>query len=122
VRYSPITLAYRRAGRLSHEIARHRGLRATATGEGAEGLLIDAAELWELFLVHCARRAFGRAAVRHGTREEGQALLNSQKVRGAWLGTLYPDLLVGGPERPSAIIDAKYKILAHTAATHGCRA
>lgn len=35
-------------------------------------------------------------------------------MRGAWLGTLYPDLLVGGPERPSAIIDAKYKILAPT--------
>lgn len=113
VRYTPITLPYRRVARLSYEIARHRGLRATATGERAEGLLIDVAELWELFLVHCARRAFGSSAVRHGTRlEQGKPLLHSRRVTGARLGRLFPDLLVGDPERPIAVIDAKYKPLA----------
>jgi 5-methylcytosine-specific restriction enzyme subunit McrC len=112
VRYTPITLPYRRAAELSWEIARHHGLRATATGEKSEGLLIDVAELWELFLLHCARRAYGSANVTHGTRlRDAWRLLRSVSHPAATLGRLYPDIVVGPPERPTAVIDAKYKPL-----------
>ncbi|KXP08708.1 5-methylcytosine restriction system specificity protein McrC [Tsukamurella pseudospumae] len=113
VRYTPITLPYRRAAELSHQIARHRGLQSCATGDRADGLLIDVAELWELFLVHCARRAFGAANVTHGTAlTDGGALLRSQQDPSRTLGRLYPDIIIGPVENPVAIIDAKYKPLA----------
>ena len=112
VRYTPITLPYRRVAELSYQIARHRGLRSQATGESTEGLLIDVAELWELFLVHCAKRAFGTQNVTHGTHlRQGRPLLCSQQHETATLGRLYPDLLIGPVDRPTAIIDAKYKRL-----------
>lgn len=113
VRYTPITLPYRRAAELSHQIARHRGLQSRATGDRADGLLIDVAELWELFMVHCARRAFGAANVTHGTAlTDGGALLRSQQDPSRTLGRLYPDIIIGPVENPVAIIDAKYKPLA----------
>ena len=113
VRYTPITLPYRRAGALSWQIARHRGLRSTATGERVEGVLIDVAELWELFLVHCAKRAFGRGRVVHGTRlRETRPLLRSSADSTVTLGRLYPDIMIGSAHEPTTIIDAKYKPLA----------
>ena len=113
VRYTPITLAYRRAAEMSWQIAQRRGLRASATSEQSEGLLIDIAELWELFLVHCAKRAFGSSAVTHGTRlVDGRPLLRSANPEGGTLGRLYPDIVVGNVDWPRAIIDAKYKPLA----------
>lgn len=113
VRYTPITERYRRVAELSWQIARRRGLRAAATGERSEGLLIDVAELWELFLVHCARRAFGTAAVTHGTRLlAARPLLRSRTDRSRTLGRLYPDLLIGPRQSPTAVLDAKYKPLA----------
>jgi 5-methylcytosine-specific restriction enzyme subunit McrC len=112
VRYTPLTRPYERVAELSWQIAHNRGLRASATDERTDGLLIDVAELWELFLVHCARKAVGASQVTHGTRlHTGRALLQSTVRDGATLGRLYPDLVVGDPERPYAIIDAKYKPL-----------
>ncbi|MEJ7783470.1 MAG: hypothetical protein WKF96_01620 [Solirubrobacteraceae bacterium] len=112
VRYTPMTLPYKRAAELSWQIARNRGLRASATAERTEGVLIDVAELWELFLVHCAKRAFGARTVTHGThlRETG-SLLQSTTDSSATLGRLYPDIVIGSPDRPAAIVDAKYKPL-----------
>lgn len=112
VRYTPITQRYRRVAELSWEIARNRGLRAAATAEAADGMLIDVAELWELFLVHCARRAFGASEVLHGTRDlEARHLMQSTTGKPG-LGRLYPDLLIGAVDAPAAIVDAKYKRLA----------
>jgi 5-methylcytosine-specific restriction enzyme subunit McrC len=113
VRYTPMTLPYKRAAELSWQIARKRGLRAASTAEKTDGVLIDVAELWELFLVHCAKRALGAYAVTHGTRlREGGSLLRSMSHPGSVYGRLYPDLVVGPLDRPAAIIDAKYKPLA----------
>jgi 5-methylcytosine-specific restriction enzyme subunit McrC len=112
VRYTPMTLPYKRAAELSWQIARNRGLRAAATAERAEGVLIDVAELWELFLVHCAKRAFGARAVTHGTRlRDTGSLLRSTTHPTATLGRLYPDIVIGPSDQPAAIIDAKYKPL-----------
>ncbi|WP_145238412.1 MULTISPECIES: 5-methylcytosine restriction system specificity protein McrC [Nocardiaceae] len=113
ISYTPITLPYRRVAELSYQIARHRGLRSRASGGSTEGLLIDVAELWELFLLHCAKRAFGDGNVTHGTHlREGRPLLRSLQHDPATLGRLYPDLVIGPVNHPTAIIDAKYKPLA----------
>ena len=112
VRYTPITLPYKRAAWLSWQIARRTGLRASATAEGAEGFLIDVAELWELFLVHCARKACGASVVTHGTRlSTAQRLLHSAEDQQHGLGRLYPDIVIGAADSPRAILDAKYKPL-----------
>ena len=112
VRYTPITLPYKRIAELSWRIARRRIPHPTATGDRCDGLLIDVAELWELFLVHCAKRAFGSSEVTHGTHlRDGQPLLRSATTD-ASLGRLYPDLLIGPVDAPHAVIDAKYKPLA----------
>jgi 5-methylcytosine-specific restriction enzyme subunit McrC len=98
---------------LSHEIARRRGHLTSASSADASGVLIDVAELWELFLVHCARRAFGPTHVEHGTAErEGAHLLRSISRPGAQLGRLKPDILVRDSSGALvAVIDAKYKRL-----------
>jgi 5-methylcytosine-specific restriction enzyme subunit McrC len=112
VRYTPTTQPFRRVAELSWQIASNRGIRSSATGERAEGLLIDVAELWELFLVHCARRAFGSAAVTHGTQlNRGRPLLHSLSRPNLTWGRLYPDILIGPVEEPTLVLDAKYKPL-----------
>lgn len=113
VRYSPITRRYQRVAMLSHEIVRRHGRLTSAARDDASGVLIDVAELWELFLVHCARRAFGPTRVEHGTAErEGTHLLHSLGRPGASLGRLKPDILVRSPTGAlQAVIDAKYKRL-----------
>ena len=113
VRYTPISLPYKRAAEISWQIARNRGLRARASAERTEGVLIDVAELWELFLVRCAKRAFGAAAVSHGTRKgAGRRLLQSEARPTSGIGRLYPDILVQRPGAAGLVIDAKYKPLA----------
>lgn len=113
VRYTPITRGFQSVARLSYEIARRRGTLTSATSADAEGVLIDVAELWELFLVHCARRAFGAARVEHGTSaRDGTHLLHAVSNPGRHLGRLKPDILVREPNGAlAAVIDAKYKRL-----------
>jgi 5-methylcytosine-specific restriction enzyme subunit McrC len=113
VRYTPITRRFEAVASLSHEIARRRGTLTSATAADASGVLIDVAELWELFLVHCARRAFGSAAVEHGTAEhDGTHLLHADGDPAKRLGRLKPDILVRAPSgHLVAVIDAKYKRL-----------
>lgn len=113
VRYSPITRRFAPVALLSHEIARRRGHLTSATRADVSGVLIDVAELWELFLVHCARRAFGPTRVEHGTAErEGAHLLESLHKPDLHLGRLKPDILVRDPSGAlCAVVDAKYKRL-----------
>lgn len=116
VRYTLITRRFERVAQLSGEIARRRGTLTAATGSDAAGVLIDVAELWELFLVHCARKAFGPARVEHGTAARtGSHLLHSVADPGQRLGRLKPDILIRDPHgRLEAVIDAKYKRLRST--------
>ena len=113
VRYTPITQRFRSVARLSHEIAHRRGHLTSASSADASGVLIDVAELWELFLVHCARRAFGSTRVEHGTiKREGTHLLRSIPKPDKQLGRLKPDILVRDSTGAlAAVIDAKYKRL-----------
>jgi len=94
VRYSPITLPYKRVAELSWQIARHPGMRGRATARGADGLLLDLGELWEHFLAHASLRALGAPSVQHATRQR----------RGPT-----PDLLLGPHERPTVALAAAYE-------------
>lgn len=115
VRYTPIRLPFRPLVDLSHGIARRRGFLSANVSGNAEGILLDVAELWELFLVGCVRAAFPGFEVRHGTRVcRGDAvhLLRSQARPEIGLGRLLPDIVVADGGGPVALLDAKYKRLA----------
>ncbi len=112
MRYTPITRPFERVAELSWQIARGRGLSTSATAEKDSALLLDVAELWELFLVHCARKAFGAANVTHGTTlNSSRSLLRSTVDPSTTMGRLYPDIIIGPLDNQTLIIDAKYKPL-----------
>ena len=109
-RYSPITIKWRRAAELSWRILNDDPLGVAADDESTHGVLIDVAELWELFVLHCAGLATERP-VRHGTTTQTSGRLARSTIDPRrTLGKLYPDVLVG--EDPvTALVDAKYKRL-----------
>lgn len=109
-RYSPITLKWRRAAELSWRILNEDALGVTADDELTHGVLIDVAELWELFVLHCAGLSTEQP-VRHGTTEQASGYVARSAIDPSrTIGRLYPDILVG--EDPlTALLDAKYKRL-----------
>lgn len=112
VRYTPITRGFERVAVLSLEIARRRGTLTSAGGTDTSGVLLDVAELWELFLLHCARRAFGATQVEHGTATSSTGfLMVSESDEARRLGRLKPDLVIRKGEHDVAVVDAKYKRL-----------
>lgn len=113
-RYTPITLKWRDAAELSHRIASNQLLNQNTHDASTYGVLIDVAELWERFVLHCAAQATAENVI-HGTRvTAGQHLLRSEVTPGAGMGRLYPDILIGPSTDHTAcaaLIDAKYKPL-----------
>lgn len=117
IRYTPITAGYRGLVQLSMSIARYRGLLSETVPEGgSSGLLIDVAEIWELYVLECLRRAYPGAEVRHGTRELEHAGHLLHNPSGDWRARLLPDALVA-TETETFLADAKYKSL-HPSAGH----
>jgi 5-methylcytosine-specific restriction enzyme subunit McrC len=113
VRYTPITLPFKQAALLSHRIASRLGYSATDEAGSAEGILVDVAELWELFVLNCARRAVLRGLrIEHGTTVGRRDYLLRSKQGDRGMGRLKPDVLVLRGDRATAVIDAKYKRLA----------
>lgn len=117
IRYTPITRSFQSLTRLSLEIARRRGTLTSGASDDTSGVLIDVAELWEIFLLHCARRAFGESRVAHGTATSSTAfLLSSAADPSVRIGRLKPDLLISDRRgRERAVLDAKYKRLRSSA-------
>lgn len=115
-RYTPITRPYRDAALLSHRIASQLGTAFQAEAGPCDGLLLDVAELWELFLLQATRDAFPNDVVEHGTpegddEERTYLFTNAQQSRG--VGRLKPDIVVRRPDGSvRAVLDAKYKPLA----------
>lgn len=111
VRLTPITAGFRPLAELSARIAGRRGLAGNASNQSScEGVLLDVAELWELYVLAVLRRAWPGHNVTHGTRESpAHALLRNE--RGELLGFLKPDAVVGRNGRTDAVMDAKYKRL-----------
>jgi 5-methylcytosine-specific restriction enzyme subunit McrC len=109
VRYTPITLSFQRAAELSHRISSHLGFSVTDDSAVADGLLIDVAELWELFVVNCTRLAVPGLQVEHGTVVPRRDFLFQNIRRSRRMGRLKPDILVLDRTIVVAVIDAKYK-------------
>ncbi len=115
VRYTPITLPFRRAAVLSHRIASRLGYGATEDEGNEEGILIDVAELWELFVLNCVRQsAPSGLRVEHGTHASRRDFFLRSTDGEHEIGRLKPDILILEGEEPIAVIDAKYKLLAES--------
>jgi len=92
-RSTPITRSFKRVADLSWRIARQEGFTAEARPGYVKGILIDVAELWELFLLEAVRRAFPDYGVEHAGEVKAPtfALTNADQ---AGMGRLKPDILV----------------------------
>lgn len=111
IRYTPITAGFASIAELSRQIANRRGLSGNieVTGE-TKGVLLDVAELWEMYVVRILRKAAMPLTVKHGTRERmtSRKLLRSD-VSGKEIGTLIPDAILFQRGDVWGIVDAKYK-------------
>ncbi|KFE63744.1 5-methylcytosine restriction system specificity protein McrC [Hyalangium minutum] len=112
VRYTPLTAAFKPVAELSRRIALRRGLSSSSADGTCQGVLLDVAELWELYVLAALRRAAESFEVRHGTLDFSawDALLRSE-LTAEPLGMLKPDALVLKKASVLGILDAKYKRL-----------
>lgn len=68
VRYTPITAGFAPVAELSRQITNRRGLVLGSRSDGdCQEILLDVAELWELYVLAVLRRAAGHLSVLHGT-------------------------------------------------------
>jgi len=113
IRYTPITARFAPIAELSRQIANRRGLAADidAIGE-TKGVLLDVAELWEMYVLSVLRKASTPLTVAHGTREKltTKKLLYSD-VSGQGMSTLIPDAILFAGPLIWGVVDAKYKSL-----------
>lgn len=115
LRYTPITRPFKTAAELSSKIARGHGYSGDDEGRYS-GLLLDVAELWELFVLNTTRLAVPHLTVEHSTfTSTSDYLLTSLRDAERGMGQLKPDVLVRDGERVVAVLDAKYKRLAYRA-------
>lgn len=115
IRYTPIRKPWEAVAELSYRIATSRGLMPSADSREASGILVDVAELWELFLLEALRRGLPRHHVRHDTGEHGHQpmyLLESETRPETGMGRLLPDFIIEDDGQPRYVLDAKYKRLA----------
>jgi 5-methylcytosine-specific restriction enzyme subunit McrC len=113
IRYTPITARFALVAELSRQIANRRGLAADIDANGdTKGVLLDVAELWEMYVLSVLRKAAAPLTVTHGTREKTatKKLLHSD-VTGEGLGTLIPDAIIHAVGKVQGVADAKYKSL-----------
>ena len=112
IRFTPITRPFKAVADLSWRIAQLQGFQASSHEGRAEGLLLDVAELWELFVLHCMRRAVPELHVDHGTASADTTfLMHSEDRPDVGLGRLKPDVLVRDEGQVVVVADAKYKRL-----------
>jgi 5-methylcytosine-specific restriction enzyme subunit McrC len=111
IRYTPITEGYRPLVDLSVSILRRKPRAPDADGNAkSHGLLLDMAEIWELYIAKILQTGLPGLQVLHSGRSNFnfQWLLSSGT--GRLLQSLRPDILIlNANERCLAIADAKYK-------------
>lgn len=113
IRYTPITAGFAPVAELSRQIASLRGLAADIDAGGeTKGVLLDVAELWEIYVLGILRKAAAPLTVTHGTRDKSanRKLLHSD-ISGQGLGTLIPDAILLSGSIIRGVVDAKYKPL-----------
>jgi 5-methylcytosine-specific restriction enzyme subunit McrC len=110
IRYSPMTESYRPAIELSLSIIERRPRMASTGGQGkAFGILLDMAEIWELYVSKVLQTSLPGLTVNHTGRltEHLCSLLHSG---GEEFGSLKPDMVIFDRQRRCrAVADAKYK-------------
>ncbi len=119
IRYTPITAGFATIAELSRQIANRRGLAADIDASGeTKGVLLDVAELWEMYVLSVLRKAAAPLTVTHGTRDKSatKKLLHSD-ISGQGMGTLIPDAILLSGSVIRGVIDAKYKSLHPSAST-----
>jgi 5-methylcytosine-specific restriction enzyme subunit McrC len=112
VRYSPITESYRPVVDLSLSILAHRPLATSAEGrQKAFGILLDMAEIWELYVAKLLQIGLPGWRISHtGRSKEHFHWLLRSSADGDKFGSLRPDIIISDHHnRPLAIVDAKYK-------------
>lgn len=111
VRYTPITEGFRSAVDLSMAILSQRPRAPTAGGEAkAYGILLDMAEIWELYVAKLIHIGLPGLRVFHTgrTTQHFRWLLSGPDDE--TLGSLRPDILIlDAEDRCLGIADAKYK-------------
>lgn len=113
IRYTPITAGFAPIAELSRQIANRRGLATDIDKDGeTKGVLLDVAELWEMYVLSVLRKAASPLSVTHGTREKSatKKLLHSDAT-GQTMGTLIPDAILHSGSILQGVVDAKYKSL-----------
>ena len=117
IRYTPITAGFAPIAELSRQIANRRGLAGDVDASGeTKGVLLDVAELWEMYVLSVLRKAATPLSVKHGTRErDASKKLLWSDVNGQGLGTLIPDAILYARNDVQGVADAKYKSLHPTA-------
>lgn len=113
IRYTPITAGFAPIAELSRQIANRRGLAADVDASGeTKGVLLDVAELWEMYVLSVLRKAATPLSVKHGTRErDASKKLLWSDVNGQGLGKLIPDAILYARNDVQGVADAKYKSL-----------
>jgi len=113
IRYTPIAQTYRPFVALSAQIARMRGGIPDLTADRGQiaGLLLDVAELWELYVFHTARAGLSGVTIVHGTQESDERWQLGRNAEGRRLQRLIPDVIVERAGAAVLIADAKYKSL-----------
>jgi len=118
IRYSPITESYRPIVELSLSILNQRPLTTGTTGgRKVFGILLDMAEIWELYVAKLLQLGLAGFRVVHSgrTREHFRWLFRSS-VDGNVLGSLRPDIIIADHRgRLVGLADAKYKTTAPSA-------
>jgi 5-methylcytosine-specific restriction enzyme subunit McrC len=112
IRYSPITESYRPIVDLSLSILEHRPLMPSSGGDRkAFGILLDVAEIWELYVAKVLQSGLPALRVSHtGRSKDHFRWLLRSSAEDDKLGSLRPDIIISDPQdRCLAIVDAKYK-------------
>ena len=111
IRYTPINESFRAAVDLSLVILRGRPFMSSADGTAeVYGVLLDMAEIWELYLYHLIRDGLPEVEVLHTGRSPDAVfwLLNGRGTD--HIGAMKPDILVSSRDGARRLVlDAKYK-------------
>ena len=112
IRYTPITESYRSVVDLSMAILARRPPGANTTGAGKSfGVLLDMAEIWELYVAKVLQSGLPSLTVEHtGRTHTHQYWLLGNNIDSAVEGSLRPDIVITDHRKHCiAIVDAKYK-------------
>jgi 5-methylcytosine-specific restriction enzyme subunit McrC len=112
IRYSPITESYRPIVDLSLSILENKPLLPASSGDRkAFGIVLDVAEIWELYVAKVLQTTLPAFHVSHtGRSREHFRWLLQNSIDDDKVGSLRPDIIVSDlRDRCLAIVDAKYK-------------